>query len=361
MISIILPYHKVGVGADGPLQSIIGVCDFLKDNYKYQIITQCNDFKNTAVEDSIAKHRVVLIPKFNTRILLAIINSSEVIWINSIYSIPFSLIPLILTLFSKKKILLISTRGQLLEGSLNFKKELYLRLYKRLLKTSGNSIYVHYSSEEEKLKSYPIFKNYRSLLFNNSLKNTFTKEPEHQQKSSQYVIGYLGRVAPIKNIEFIISIMPQLPHYMVFHIYGIVVNKTYKRKLEKMILQLDLEKRVVFKGEYAYKELKDIYTHIDIAVVPSKSESFCYSFFEAIENNTPVLGSSGLPWKTANGFQPQTILALDKEKWIKQILHIASRSYGTLGSRQQNLEYFYKKIIKSVKKNTLRSFENLTY
>ncbi|HBY69870.1 MAG TPA: hypothetical protein DEG69_20265 [Flavobacteriaceae bacterium] len=267
--------------------------------------------------------------------------------------------PLITLLFSKRTTVLISTRGQLLQGSINFKKKIYLRVYFFLLKISRNRVYLHYSTEEEKENSYPIFKKFRTLLFADPLKSNFAEIIKQKTDKLEYVIGFLGRIAPIKNIEFIITLMPLLPDYMVFHIYGVIVDNAYKKKLEKLVFQLGLEERVVFKGEYLYKELEELYTHIDLAVVPSKSESFCYAFFEAIENKKPVIGSTGLPWKKANTFEPNTILPLEKEKWIKQINNIVSTSHNIDENRQKNLEQFYNFVLKSIENNVLVSFESL--
>jgi|TARA_R100000479_G_scaffold33554_3_gene13970 glycosyltransferase involved in cell wall biosynthesis len=359
MISIILPYSKPGIAYSGPLQSIIGVCHFLEGKYDYQILTKYNNFKESPIEESISEHKVVTISNFNSKTLFSIIQNSEIIWINSIYSIPFSFIPLIYIFLSKKKTVLVSTRGQLLGGSLDFKKRIYLHIYKLLLQRSKNSIYIHYSTKEEKENSYPIFKKFRSLLFANPLKSNFPEIKKQKTDKSEYVIGFLGRIAPIKNIEFIITLMPLLPDYMVFHIYGVIVDNAYKKKLEKLVFQLGLEERVIFKGEYLYKELEELYTYIDLAVVPSKSESFCYAFFEAIENKKPVIGSTGLPWKKANTFEPNTILPLEKEKWIKQINNIVSAPHNIDENRQKNLEQFYNFVLKSIEDNVLVSFESL--
>ena len=332
----------------------------MEKEHEYQIVTKCNNFKDTAIEDMEVRHKTLLLPKFTLKKLLPIINKSSVVWINSIYSVPFSFMPLITLLFSKRTTVLISTRGQLLQGSINFKKKIYLRVYFFLLKISRNRVYLHYSTEEEKENSYPIFKKFRTLLFADPLKSNFAEIIKQKTDKLEYVIGFLGRIAPIKNIEFIITLMPLLPDYMVFHIYGVIVDNAYKKKLEKLVFQLGLEERVVFKGEYLYKELEELYTHIDLAVVPSKSESFCYAFFEAIENKRPIIASNGLPWNMANTFQEETILPLKSDVWIAKIVELSLTSDKINEKRQVSLEQFYKFVASSVKEDALRSFKILT-
>ena len=360
MISVLLPYTKPGVEAGGPLQSIVRVCDYLEKEYDYQIVTKCNNFKNTAVEDTEARHKVLLLPKFTFRELLPIINKSSVVWINSIYSVPFSFMPLVTLLFSKRTTVLISARGQLLQGSINFKKKIYLQAYSFLLKISRNRVYLHYSTEEEKEKSYPIFKDFDSLMFANPLNNKFTNPSIKTHNKSRYVLGYLGRIAPIKNIEFIIQLMPKLPAHIVFHIYGVVADIEYEKKLKKRIYQLGLQDRVVFKGAYAYNEINACYNEVDLAVIPSKSENFCYSFFEAIENKTPIIASNGLPWNMANTFQEETILPLKSDVWIAKIVELSLTSNKINTKKQGGLEQFYKFVASSVKEDTLQSFKTLT-
>ena len=72
MISVLLPYTKPGVEAGGPLQSIVRICEYLEKEYDYQIVTKCNNFKNTAVEYTEARHKVLLLPKFTFRELLPV-------------------------------------------------------------------------------------------------------------------------------------------------------------------------------------------------------------------------------------------------------------------------------------------------
>ncbi|UAB80421.1 glycosyltransferase family 4 protein [Marixanthomonas sp. SCSIO 43207] len=361
MISILLPYHKPGGGSDGPLQSIIGVCDLLKEKYAIQIITEYTDVKNTAIEDSVKNHKIVTVQQFKYSTLLPILNSSEIVWINSVYSIPSSFIPLLTLLYSKRTTILISTRGQLLSGSINLKKRAYLQLYKLLLKVTQKPVYIHYSTEEEKKHSYSVFKSFKSLIFADPLKNTFLSTKLENSQSSSFIIGFLGRIASIKNIEFIINIMPHLPHHIIFHIYGVETEMVYKKKLDRLIVNQGLESRVFFKGPYVYNQLAEVYQQIDLAVIPSISESFCYSFFEAIENNTPVIGSNGLPWQGANDYVLNTILPLKPDIWVKNINEIILLSQESLEKRQFKLEEFYKFVLNTSIKNLSNSFRNLIY
>ena len=360
MISVLLPYHKLGVGSDGPLQSIIGVCDLLKEKYAIQIITENTDFKNTAIENSVKNHKIVTVQQFKYSTLLPILNSSEIVWINSVYSIPSSFIPLLTLLYSKRTTILISTRGQLLSGSINLKKRAYLQLYKLLLKVTQKPVYIHYSTEEEKKHSYSVFKSFKSLIFANPLKNKLLKVKLKNSQSSGFIIGFLGRIASIKNIEFIINIMPHLPHHMVFHIYGVETEMGYKKKLDRLIVNLGLESRVFFKGPYVYNQLAEIYQQIDLAVIPSISESFCYSFFEAIENNTPVIGSNGLPWQRANDYVLNTILPLKPDIWVQTIIDKSVHSENIKAESQKKLQHFYTFVATSVKEDILQSFKILT-
>lgn len=360
MICILLPYSPTSTHAGGPIKSIVGTCDYLEGEFYCKILAKSSTFQDTLEENKALRKNLCVLPKFTLEKLFPLFKSSSIIWINSVYSISFSFIPLITLLFLKKKTVLISTRGQLLSGALNLKKKVYLQLYKYILKLTGHSIFIHYATSEEKEKSYPVFKNFPFVVFANPLVKKETNIPNAKNKSDVFVIGYFGRVAPIKNIEFVIKLLPQLPDFMEFHIYGVVTSTVYNVKLKKLIDNLQLHDRVKFKGVYSHCSFNKYAEQVDLIVLPSISESFCYVFFEAIENKKPILGSTGLPWKIANDYESKTILSLEPTSWVEQIINIAYSPQHVKDKKQENLDKFYKFVASSIKQDTIKSFKNIS-
>jgi hypothetical protein len=82
-------------------------------------------------------------------------------------------------------------------------------------------------------------------------------------------------------------------------------------------------------------------------------------FFEAIEENKIVVASDGLPWNEANNNVKDTILPLEKGKWIERLSAIYKLSNESYKEEQNRLKEFYCYIKNSVKENTVKSFKKL--
>jgi len=105
-------------------------------------------------------------------------------------------------------------------------------------------------------------------------------------------ILFLGRVSPIKNLESIIKILPELDKKIKFEIVG-PREKDYYEKLKILIKKLNLQDRVIF-SEPIYN-LKDKAKKIDEAkvfVLPSKSEGMSQALIEAMARGKRVLASN---------------------------------------------------------------------
>lgn len=91
---------------------------------------------------------------------------------------------------------------------------------------------------------------------------------------------------PNKNIETVIRLMSKLPDNYVLIRVGRSTSSM------KLIHDLHLEKRVIFKENIKEAELADIYRGSDMFVFPSLLEGFGLPIVEAMSSGVPVLGSN---------------------------------------------------------------------
>lgn len=81
----------------------------------------------------------------------------------------------------------------------------------------------------------------------------------------------------------------QLPHRVV--IAGPLHDKPYLATLQSLISTLHLDERVVFLGEVPHSSVGQLYSHADVMVLPSHTETFGMPIIEAMACGTPVIAS----------------------------------------------------------------------
>ncbi|WP_291182923.1 hypothetical protein, partial [Gilvibacter sp.] len=251
MITILTPSFPPISEFGGPNKSLAGVCNlFQKANIKYRVIARS---KRNLNESDIASNDNPNI-KFKKSIrvgeLIQEFKEAEVIWLNTLYNVSFSMVPLIALLFTPKRTVLISPRGELLNGAMNLKKYIYLQFFKLGLILAGHKYYVHYANPFEAEGSYGIFKKYPKLIFNNVISGAISDREHRVKEDKNFVLGYFGRVSPIKNVEYLMELLPALPENVSLEIHGSIIESRYVNGLKQLVEKFDLSSRVTFYDSY---------------------------------------------------------------------------------------------------------------
>uniref|UniRef100_UPI0035BE5C18 glycosyltransferase n=1 Tax=Gilvibacter sp. TaxID=2729997 RepID=UPI0035BE5C18 len=163
-------------------------------------------------------------------------------------------------------------------------------------------------------------------------------------EKDQFVLGYFGRVSPIKNIEFVIKQLPELPRNVRLEIHGTIVDPAYQQKLMTLIEKLELKARIGFYDTYNNFNFAKKSAGVDLVIIPSYSESFCHVFFEAIEAGKLILASTGLPWDKVNASVPKTLLPLKGKQWRSRITEVLEMTDSNYNQQHKELVNYYNKI-----------------
>ncbi|MCK9224582.1 MAG: glycosyltransferase [Candidatus Muirbacterium halophilum] len=130
---------------------------------------------------------------------------------------------------------------------------------------------------------------YNPIFFKNNY-NIFKKK-NSMFKTKKICI--LGHITKLKNIHTAILSLKYLDKDYILNIYGECPYKTesmeYKKKLEKIIIDENLNNRVFFHN--FNKNVKSIYLENDLLLSVSTKESFGRTAFEALFFNLPVIVS----------------------------------------------------------------------
>ncbi|MCT8341121.1 glycosyltransferase [Flavobacteriaceae bacterium TK19130] len=358
MIVVVAPYFDPAYKAGGPIKSLKMVCQlFQQQGWEYKVVTRDYDIDGQTLPEANRRSDTEYVRKPRISFYRNAFKEADVIWINSLYSLPFGLLPLLaLASFSGKQVLL-SPRGQLLPGAVSYSKKLYLKLVKLGLKRSKNDITIHYTNEEDIKKSLPIFRSFKHRVFNNPIEGNIN-DTSTSASLKPFTIAFFGRIAPIKNIEFIISLLTDIPEAS-FQIHGTAENTSYKESLVQLIREKKLDDRVHFMGAYDKTNFAAKFEGVTVGVIPSFSENFCHVFFEIIEQRKLVVASDGLPWEKVNAYLPNTVLPLQHEPWLRRFQHIEALTDEEYREEQQKLLDFYGNFNQSVKNEIIDNFTSL--
>ncbi|MRX72384.1 glycosyltransferase [Bacillus lacus] len=104
----------------------------------------------------------------------------------------------------------------------------------------------------------------------------------------KYILSYVGRLAPEKDIQTLSAIANGLPEEMKKDIHWIIVGDGPS----KQDLIKEMPDNVTFAGYLSGEELANIYACSDLFVFPSPTETFGNVVLEALSSGTPVIGAN---------------------------------------------------------------------
>lgn len=140
--------------------------------------------------------------------------------------------------------------------------------------------------------------------------------------NDRFVVGAVGRVAPIKNYEIILKALVNTDtHFVCFGRFDI--NNAYYKSLDTLARSLNVSDRVHWMGN-SNNVTDDIHC-IDLFVMPSFTEGFGMAAIEAQAASLPSLLSTGVPQIVDTGLGlVKRLDANDISLWYKEIKNFNS-------------------------------------
>lgn len=112
-------------------------------------------------------------------------------------------------------------------------------------------------------------------------------------KEDQYVIGHVGRLAPEKNISFLVEAVCNFLKKSPQSHFVIVGLGPSEEEMKSFVHSRHLEERVIFTGPKTGKDLLDCYYGMDVFAFTSKSETQGLVLAEAMAAGVPVIALDG--------------------------------------------------------------------
>ncbi|MDP4251717.1 MAG: glycosyltransferase family 4 protein, partial [Bacteroidota bacterium] len=321
-ILILTDWYEPGYKAGGTIQSCRNFVAAMRDSFDVSVLTSDRDLGDTKGYPGIPPNQWIerepgvpvyyaIRESLSTRTLKELIRSlkPDFIYLNSMYSYQFTILPLILHL--EKKIqaqIILAPHGMLQEGALKF-KSLKKKAFISLLNLLGIPGQIHFQATDEQerkdiLKQFPragkveLVPNFSGLV-------TGAVAPVEKVPHRLRCI-YISRIIQKKNILFFLKLLHRIPAdiELEFTIYGDVEDEKYWQQAEKIIHSLPKHVQVLFKGTLPHDQVMSALASNHVFVLPTLGENFGYAIYEAFCAGRPVLISDKTPWR---GLQDQQV------------------------------------------------------
>lgn len=313
-ILLLTDWYEPGFKAGGPIQSCRNFVRALHDVFEISIVTGDRDHGDTRPYPDIVANTWITMDN-GTRIWYAgpgtlksgslkqLITTvaPDYIYLNSMYSLPFTLLPLWLKW--RKKIaarIVIAPRGMLHAGAMQF-KSVKKQLLLKLLRASGlPQKLIFQATDEQEMKD--IIKYFPStgevLVVPNFPKMDPIPWKQIPKKPGELHCVFISRMAPKKNLLFLLQVLENLPASMQLrlNLYGEIEDQGYWKKCRSVIDRLPSHISVAWKGPIPNEAVPAVLQEHHIFVLPTLGENFGHAIFEAFLSGKPVVISNRTPW-----------------------------------------------------------------
>ncbi|MGB4840572.1 MAG: glycosyltransferase [Saprospiraceae bacterium] len=279
----------------------------------------------------------------------------DFIYINSMFSFQFAILPLIILRRSKftGKIVL-APRGMLKPSALNYKsykKTIFLHLFKLL----GFSDMVTFQATDhnECVDIKATFGNRPSIDLISNIPYFSPETSTLEKKEGQCTMAFVGRIHPIKGLMYLLNALESVKGFVYLTIYGLIEDESYYDACKKKIDTFNSNIKVSFEENISFVELQSDLLNSHFFVLPTQGENFGHAIFEAMSAGLPVLISDQTPWKDLEQRKIGWDIPLEESDRFKEILgamvKMDHNEYTLWSSNAKKFafDYFNKSDIKS--------------
>ena len=295
-----LPAYKAG----GPIQSISNTSKLLSGLPGVQTYILCSnrdldgsvlDVKTNQWIEYSPGVKVYYNSNPSNSIILKVIDGvkPDVIFINGLYSVPYTVYPLLYN--GGRKIL--SVRGMLHPGALSqktMKKRIFLTAFKAL--GLHKKCEYHATTDEEVKYIQAVLGNRQKVWMVPNLPNVSAYQAAIEKPGDEVKLISVSLISPMKNILLTLQALKNCKGSITYHIYGPVKDSSYWEECKKYMQTLPANVTVAYKGEVLPHMVEDVLKQYHYFILPSKSENFGHAIYEALSAGKPVITSHNTPW-----------------------------------------------------------------
>lgn len=341
-ILLLIDWYTPGFKAGGLIKSCESIISRFSDLYDFDIFTSDRDLGDTLPYDNVELNewnkgdyncRIFYASKESTtRELFALIKKGnyDTIYLNSLFSLRYTIIPLIFLRWHKSSPrIVLAPRGMLGAGALaikSFKKRVYIFISK-FLKLYKNTIW-HATSKIEEEEILKVMGRRVNVITADDTCTQLNLTYSSVTKRPGYLKAiFLSRISRKKNLDFALRVLAKVnPDVAVdFHIYGPIEDEEYWNECLQLIAEVPSHIKIHIEGEVHPSNVMDIFSNSHLFFFPTHHENFGHVIFESFASSCPVLLSDNTPWRDLEKKHAGYVFSLsDENKFIQYINEFAS-------------------------------------
>ncbi len=312
-VLIFIDWYLPGYKAGGPIQSVSNLVEHLKEEFEFSIITRDTDYMETTPYPGIKSNEWNVQPngvkvyyisqdqltRSNVRNLIRK-SDFDSVYLNGIYSLYFTLIPLMYLRKKHDKNVVIAARGMFSEGSMSIKKtkkQFFIRAVK-VLKLFDNVMF-HATTEAEKHEIRAICGDKMQIRTAANLpqKNSVSGFSKREKEIGKLRMVNVARIAPEKNLLYALQVLKQVKEEVEFDFYGPVYDQEYWSECKLVLDELPQNVKANYKGSIESIKVPELLKNYHFMFMPTTGENFGHIILQSLSAGTPVIISDQTPWK----------------------------------------------------------------
>ncbi|MFC6491793.1 glycosyltransferase family 4 protein [Ancylobacter dichloromethanicus] len=315
VILVAVGHYLPGFRAGGALRSIANLVDHLADEFDFRILTSDRDLGEDRAYAGVVTERWVPVGpalvhytppgKQGAGAIVRAIRDlpHDLLYLNSAFSPRFAILPLAarrLGLVPRRPTVL-APRGEFAGGALAikaFKKRGYLAAA-RLGGLFGDVRWQASSPFEAEDIRAVIGARAGVATASDLTARLADRPPAHAPRApgAPLRVLFLGRISPMKNLDFALRALARVRSAVAFDIYGPPEDEAYRLQCLQAAAVVPAHVSVRWQGPVRQEEVDALMARYDLFFLPSRGENFGHVIAESLAAGTPVLISDTTPWR----------------------------------------------------------------
>ena len=308
-------WFEPGFKAGGPIRSCVNFARHMQDTHTIYVFTSDRDLGSISAYPGIITDKWI---NFEANIQVFYCSPQNLTWknirnqclqlkpdylyLNSMYSIHFTIYPLLIANAKKNRLsakVVLAPRGMLKDSALYYKrnkKKVFLSLFS--LTGFHRRVHFHATDATEVIDVKKLFGAKVKITEAGNFPGYVEKYrgSMNKQKGSLKIV-FIGRVHPIKNLDFLLKILPGVHGNVHLTVVGGEEDKQYAQICRNIARGIRKEITVEFAGEIPNRKIRSVLDAHHLFALPTNGENFGHAIFEALSAGKPVLISDQTPWK----------------------------------------------------------------
>ena len=339
-ILLFADWYEPGYKAGGPIRSCVNFAGYMQSYFQIYVFTSDRDLGSIAPYENIDTNTWLAISP-NIRVyycspdqltwanikqqLTAL--QPDFVYLNSMFSTKFTLYPLLINRISGgKSKMVLAPKGMLRASAIQFKttkKKIFLKSFRWLGFHKNISFHATDDTEVKDVQHY-FGSGCRVALISNFPAALPETPGILEKKEGELSMIYVGRVHPIKNLDFLLNLLGEVRAAVRLTIVGSLEDQDFWKTCQQTIRSLPENIKVTYAGEMPNHEIPALTARHHLFILPTKGENFGHAIFEALALGKPVLISDQTPWKKLEAVKAGWDLPLDRPDLFREAIRQAA-------------------------------------